>query len=102
MIRRPPGSTLFPYTTLFRSRAADVLHEGRDGHGRQDADDRHDDRKSARLKSTHHITAYLRRHVVLLGVVDGGLFGLALHPSCLNATRWISPFRRTPGSLAKP
>src|SRR5688572_31852978 len=22
MIRRPPGSTLFPYTTLFRSRAA--------------------------------------------------------------------------------
>src|SRR5689334_24850504 len=27
MIRRPPGSTLFPYTTLFRSRAA------RDQHG---------------------------------------------------------------------
>src|SRR5256885_3088949 len=24
MIRRPPRSTLFPYTTLFRSRAADV------------------------------------------------------------------------------
>src|SRR2546422_8364501 len=27
MIRRPPRSTLFPYTTLFRSRA---LHGGRD------------------------------------------------------------------------
>src|SRR5436190_18353609 len=26
MIRRPPRSTLFPYTTLFRSRAADQLH----------------------------------------------------------------------------
>src|SRR5688572_31865313 len=26
MIRRPPRSTLFPYTTLFRSRQ-DVLHE---------------------------------------------------------------------------
>src|SRR2546427_7406867 len=25
MIRRPPRSTLFPYTTLFRSRDADVL-----------------------------------------------------------------------------
>src|SRR5258708_22318064 len=28
MIRRPPRSTLFPYTTLFRSQAIDVL-EGR-------------------------------------------------------------------------
>src|SRR5437773_8136615 len=27
MIRRPPRSTLFPYTTLFRSRAAPVLRE---------------------------------------------------------------------------
>src|SRR2546429_4846970 len=27
MIRRPPRSTLFPYTTLFRSVAAEILHE---------------------------------------------------------------------------
>src|SRR5690348_17465759 len=27
MIRRPPRSTLFPYTTLFRSLARDVLHD---------------------------------------------------------------------------
>src|SRR2546422_7510862 len=27
MIRRPPRSTLFPYTTLFRSEAADVGHD---------------------------------------------------------------------------
>src|SRR3712207_7503728 len=26
MIRRPPRSTLFPYTTLFRSRRAEHLH----------------------------------------------------------------------------
>src|SRR2546426_5652773 len=26
MIRRPPRSTLFPYTTLFRSRAHDRVH----------------------------------------------------------------------------
>src|SRR3712207_7790054 len=28
MIRRPPRSTLFPYTTLFRSRHVDRLHGG--------------------------------------------------------------------------
>src|SRR3712207_7000573 len=27
MIRRPPRSTLFPYTTLFRSRADDVVRD---------------------------------------------------------------------------
>src|SRR2546430_17695860 len=27
MIRRPPRSTLFPYTTLFRSSAGDTTHE---------------------------------------------------------------------------
>src|SRR5258707_1794538 len=29
MIRRPPRSTLFPYTTLFRSELADLLGAGR-------------------------------------------------------------------------
>src|SRR2546427_9086663 len=29
MIRRPPRSTLFPYTTLFRSAAARPVHAGR-------------------------------------------------------------------------
>src|SRR5690348_18117858 len=32
MIRRPPRSTLFPYTTLFRSRYRSA--RGTDGHGR--------------------------------------------------------------------
>src|SRR5256885_8643923 len=27
MIRRPPRSTLFPYTTLFRSRQLDAVHD---------------------------------------------------------------------------
>src|SRR2546426_8594977 len=30
MIRRPPRSTLFPYTTLFRSRLQSALHAARD------------------------------------------------------------------------
>src|SRR2546426_7839983 len=62
MIRRPPRSTLFPYTTLFRS------GEGM-GPGRQEADpeehghgDRpHDgegDRKSTRLNSSHLVISY--------------------------------------------
>src|SRR2546429_793662 len=29
MIRRPPRSTLFPYTTLFRSRAKELIFSGR-------------------------------------------------------------------------
>src|SRR5207302_6360009 len=44
IVRRPPRSTLFPYTTLFRSPAAgarvvaagDVLPERGDGHGRSE------------------------------------------------------------------
>src|SRR2546427_1325612 len=31
MIRRPPRSTLFPYTTLFRSHAAELGHRGPSG-----------------------------------------------------------------------
>src|SRR5688572_31696682 len=31
MIRRPPRSTLFPYTTLFRSRSGHALHAAADG-----------------------------------------------------------------------
>src|SRR3712207_7789456 len=79
MIRRPPRSTLFPYTTLFRSEAVDE-------HGRDDDDERHDlqvaerelvaeeperevvaveraphqavDRKSTRLNSSHANISY--------------------------------------------
>src|SRR5258705_2906100 len=56
MIRRPPRSTLFPYTTLFRSEAGQTLQQNQQP-------DRHDDRvqrrlagqdrKSTRLNSSH-------------------------------------------------
>src|SRR4051794_41253890 len=57
MIRRPPRSTLFPYTTLFRSAGHRVRHlmlgplgsdEG--GHAQ--------DRKSTRLNSSHPSISY--------------------------------------------
>src|ERR1022692_4991180 len=44
MIRRPPRSTLFPYTTLFRSRpvrAAASIGGGRGGGGRRDRSEEH-------------------------------------------------------------
>src|SRR5260221_5668559 len=78
MIRRPPRSTLFPYTTLFRSRelgvvgrmlvvvhgvgaAAFVAGSGRDhgglGHFDQVVHFQRD-RKSTRLNSSHTVISY--------------------------------------------
>src|SRR5256885_5822383 len=59
MIRRPPRSTLFPYTTLFRSRAhrADRRRQDiRDAHRSRAADSK--DRKSTRLNSSHLVISY--------------------------------------------
>src|SRR3712207_8488636 len=76
MIRRPPRSTLFPYTTLFRSLGAE---RAGDGHpqlggaavlggelehglalalGRQRSGDDAEDRKSTRLNSSHANISY--------------------------------------------
>src|SRR3990170_6862174 len=56
MIRRPPRSTLFPYTTLFRSvewpSAGFRPTPGEERHGAVR------DRKSTRLNSSHQIISY--------------------------------------------
>src|SRR5437899_10660273 len=53
MIRRPPRSTLFPYTTLFRSRGAGALRPlGACAHPLHFGPARRD-RKSTRLNSSH-------------------------------------------------
>src|SRR5437660_8907267 len=59
MIRRPPRSTLFPYTTLFRSRLRRALPAQRqhDEHGCHDRGSRAD-RKSTRLNSSHVAISY--------------------------------------------
>src|SRR5256885_5266055 len=77
MIRRPPRSTLFPYTTLFRSvtfsapnaqQAADIvnsvvevyreqLHDRLSGPAGEQAR-RYRDRKSTRLNSSHLVISY--------------------------------------------
>src|SRR5256885_12781242 len=69
MIRRPPRSTLFPYTTLFRSVVGEI-----GGHHGRGADREHGqhlpaaaaralragkgDRKSTRLNSSHLVISY--------------------------------------------
>src|SRR5256885_11581282 len=61
MIRRPPRSTLFPYTTLFRSdrHAAPGVPARRAGHRLQLRVDRGgEDRKSTRLNSSHLVISY--------------------------------------------
>src|SRR5256885_6027276 len=75
MIRRPPRSTLFPYTTLFRS---DRFFEGQSGGRRRASNDERQsgrstsvlgvaagararsqrDRKSTRLNSSHLVISY--------------------------------------------
>src|SRR2546426_6771467 len=98
MIRRPPRSTLFPYTTLFRSSEADALVErGDEASLRQALELQADhegavealaellvdrDRKSTRLNSSHLVISY-------------AVF-------CLKKkTRRRSP-RRWPGTRARP
>src|SRR6266705_5925276 len=56
MIRRPPRSTLFPYTTLFRSRGRRGEVDHRQVRPRQQQLPR--DRKSTRLNSSHRTTSY--------------------------------------------
>src|SRR3712207_8801926 len=82
MIRRPPRSTLFPYTTLFRSKALKIFQPRREGFRSAFRDDFSDchaksglkgskaggreasgklfttDRKSTRLNSSHANISY--------------------------------------------
>src|SRR2546429_1024937 len=69
MIRRPPRSTLFPYTTLFRSAPEVARAEGNttyrlvrrtvaDGREEVIVSGRRTDRKSTRLNSSHGYISY--------------------------------------------
>src|SRR2546422_1533731 len=66
MIRRPPRSTLFPYTTLFRSpanrsrfaRLSATQALGRTRNAVRQGDRSQGDRKSTRLNSSHGYISY--------------------------------------------
>src|SRR5260221_14754065 len=57
MIRRPPRSTLFPYTTLFRSQA-ELVRRGWRGQDDSAGCAPSQDRKSTRLNSSHTVISY--------------------------------------------
>src|SRR5215475_14880999 len=58
MIRRPPRSTLFPYTTLFRSRAVRARRRHASKFRPVSARPVSRDRKSTRLNSSHVKISY--------------------------------------------
>src|SRR2546427_4739100 len=66
MIRRPPRSTLFPYTTLFRSRRPGDLEPEEPARHAEGGEPAHSallpargrDRKSTRLNSSHSQISY--------------------------------------------
>src|SRR5437868_13154201 len=58
MIRRPPRTTLFPYTTLFRSPAVDVQFDAATLPPIYEALRITRDRKSTRLNSSHVSISY--------------------------------------------
>src|SRR6266550_2061569 len=80
MIRRPPRSTLFPYTTLFRSRPAaphlawsrTPSHPHRMSAGR--------DRNSTRLNSSHGYISYAVFCLKKKNEVDAGQLVVTLKP----------------------
>src|SRR6266849_9769506 len=72
MIRRPPRSTLFPYTTLFRSRRG--IRAARYPRAAPHCRCSRRDRKSTRLNSSHEWSSYAvfclkkkRKRCILLG-----------------------------------
>src|SRR6266508_5447519 len=58
MRRRPPRSTLFPYTTLFRSPPGERGAAGAEPPAAGGQGHRHEDRKSTRLNSSHVAISY--------------------------------------------
>src|SRR5258708_13776367 len=98
MIRRPPRSTLFPYTTLFRSLGGQINFIFSDSlpvmahirAGKLRGLCITGDRKSTRLNSSHQIISYA---VFCLKKKTGGQTSLSLH---LEGTEPRTP---QPGSL---
>src|SRR6266571_3487345 len=90
MIRRPPRSTLFPYTTLFRSGGGP--HRPRSGPGSDSGGPAASDRKSTRLNSSHMSISYAvfclkkkNKYISARAIgKDENVFGLAAEAAALD------------------
>src|SRR2546430_9270565 len=102
MIRRPPRSTLFPYTTLFRSQEiiAQHIHDGQSValEGFTHLIPFAADRKSTRLNSSHSQISYavfcLKRKPPHWIDVPRSKADISYHPfgrSCMTCTGTSSP-----------
>src|SRR2546428_5753058 len=102
MIRRPPRSTLFPYTTLFRSRLPAFLASFELDVARGACTEEHQarnvarDRKSTRLNSSHDQISYavfcLKKKKILRGPRAGG--PSLVRPGCPPLTGPVRVRRR--------
>src|SRR5256885_2736971 len=98
MIRRPPRSTLFPYTTLFRSVSPHARVPRGLARRVESFLDHHTDRKSTRLNSSHLVISYavfcLKKKNTRLPPPAGAARSFA--PSALSALLPASAARRAP------
>src|ERR1044072_4872563 len=83
MIRRPPRSTLFPYTTLFRSLLARMGRRRRDqrthGNGVLQFSQSFGDRKSTRLNSRHTDISRMTASFFFNDTATTEIYTLSLH-----------------------
>src|SRR3990167_6858390 len=97
MIRRPPRSTLFPYTTLFRSPPGVHFQEHHpepapEGWASLGGRGSHPDRKSTRLNSSHSQISY---YIFFFNdTATTEIYPLSLHDALPISSR--CPFPRTP------
>src|SRR5688572_32522254 len=82
MIRRPPRSTLFPYTTLFRSHAVNNVDYTVRLIDVGDSDPGRVDRKSTRLNSSHSQISYavfcLKKKITMALLTEKVVFGISI------------------------
>src|SRR5688572_31597559 len=92
MIRRPPRSTLFPYTTLFRSQHHAVRHSPvRDGQFRVDAADR-------RRSEEHTSELQSQSNLVCRLLLEKKKPNLVTYSTLSSSVTSISPNSSTPPS----
>src|SRR2546429_6719984 len=99
MIRRPPRSTLFPYTTLFRSPRwlLDIAHRCNlrvmvGLQGERHYTFLHEDRKSTRLNSSHGYISYAvfclkKKNETRSPFVSSSAMLVAVHPIRYDTSR---------------
>src|SRR2546422_130821 len=110
MIRRPPRSTLFPYTTLFRSLPHGLHRVGIEARERLVHEEKmlaaQEDRKSTRLNSSHGYISYsvfcLKKKKKPFRNGSRAALGHDSRRSLSSSRRYIAPGRRRIRGTSSP